>query len=106
MSKYHSEKEVVDGITFHSRKEARRYRQLLLLERAKAIQDLKLQVAFPLVKKSKYGREIKYISDFTYYEDGHLVVEDVKSPATRNNPLYRLKFRLMQELYDITIKET
>lgn len=106
MSKYHSIKEKVDGITFDSRKEAARYRQLKLMEQAKAIQDLKLQVSFPLIKKSKYGREIKYVCDFAYYEDGHLVVEDVKSRITANNRAYRLKKRLMQELYDITIKET
>lgn len=106
MSKYHAIREVVDGITFDSRKEASRYRQLRLMERAKAIQDLKLQVSFPLIKKSKYGREIKYVCDFAYYEDGHLVVEDVKSPATANNKVYKLKKRLMQEIYGITIKET
>lgn len=105
MSKYHSVKEEVDGIVFHSKKEASRYRQLKLMERAKAIQDLKLQVAFPLIKKSEHGREIKYIADFVYYDNGHLVVEDVKSRATVT-PVYKLKRRLMQEMYGITIKET
>ena len=63
-----------------------------------------MQVAFPLIKKSEYGREIKYIADFTYYENGHLVVEDVKSKATVT-PVYKIKRRLMQEIYGITIKE-
>ena len=106
MSKYKAVKEVVDGIRFDSKHEASRYRQLKLLERAKAIQDLKLQVSFPLIKKSKYGREIKYVSDFTYYENGVLVVEDAKSSITKKNPVYRLKRRLMQEIYNITIRET
>ena len=82
-----------------------RYVELTLLEKAKAIQDLKTQVSFPLIPKSKYGREIKYIADFVYYEDGKLVVEDTKSPATKT-PVYRLKKRLMAEIYDIEIKET
>lgn len=82
-----------------------RYVELTLLEKAKAIQDLKTQVSFPLIPKSKYGREIKYVADFTYYEDGKLVVEDTKSPATKT-PVYRLKKRLMAEIYDIEIKET
>jgi len=82
-----------------------RYVELTLLEKAKAIQDLKTQVSFPLIPKSKYGREIKYVADFTYYEDGKLVVEDTKSPATKT-PVYRLKKRLMAEKYNIVIKET
>lgn len=103
VSKYHAKKEVVDGITFASRKEASRYRQLKLLEKAKAIQDLKLQQKFPLIPKSKYGREIRYVSDFTYYENGVLVVEDTKGYKT---DVYKLKKRLMAEKYGIEIKET
>ena len=103
MSKYKSVKEVVDGITFASRHEARRYRQLRLMEKAKAIQDLHLQVTFPLIKQSKYGREIKYIADFVYYEDGHMVVEDAKGYHT---DVYKLKKRMMAEVYGIEIKET
>lgn len=82
-----------------------RYVELTLLEKAKAIQDLKTQVSFPLIPKSKYGREIKYIADFVYYENGKMVVEDTKSPATKT-PVYRLKKRLMAEIYNIEIKET
>lgn len=103
MSKYHSVKERVDGITFDSKKEANRYRQLCLMERAKAIQDLKVHQRFPLIPKSEYGREIVYISDFTYYEDGHLVVEDTKGFRTDT---YKLKARLFAERYHIKIKET
>lgn len=103
MSKYHAKKETIDGITFASKHEAQRYRELKLMERAKAIQDLKLQVAFPLIKKSKYGREIKYVSDFTYYDNGKLIVEDAKGFKT---DVYKLKKRLMAEIYGIVIKET
>ena len=94
-----------DGITFDSKHERDRYVELTLLEKAKVIQDLKTQVSFPLIPKSKYGREIKYVADFTYYENGELVVEDTKSPITKT-PVYRLKKRLMAEKYDIEIKET
>lgn len=103
MSKYHAVRTEIDGIKFASKKEATRYRQLKLMEQAKAIQDLKRQVAFPLIKKSKYGREIKYIADFTYYDNGKLVVEDTKGYRT---DVYKLKKRLMAELYGIEIKET
>lgn len=103
VSKYHAVKETVDGIKFASKKEASRYRQLVLLEKAKAIQDLKLQVAFPLIRRSRWGKEIKYVADFTYYEDGVLVVEDTKGFRT---DVYKLKKRLMGELYGIEIRET
>lgn len=105
-SKYHSKITMVGDKKFHSKKEANRFVELTLMEKAKAIQDLKTQVKFPLVKKSSYGREIKYVADFVYYQNGKMVVEDTKSPITKRNPVYRLKFRLMQELYGITIKET
>ena len=102
-SKYHAVRTEIDGIKFASKHEANRYIELKLMEQAKAIQDLKLQVTFPLIKKSKYGREIKYVADFTYYENGHLVVEDAKGYLT---DIYKLKKRLLAELYGIEIKET
>ena len=105
-NKYHARKTKVGDRVFDSKKEADRFVELTLMEKAKAIQDLKCQTKFPLIRKSAHGREITYVADFTYYEDGKLVVEDVKSPATRT-AVYRLKKRLMAELYDgIEIKET
>ena len=104
MSKYHSKKTMVGDKMFDSKKEADRFVELTLMEKAKAIQDLKTQVSFPLIPKSQYGREIVYVADFTYYEDGNLVVEDVKSPVTKT-PLYRLKKRLLAEKYNIKIRE-
>lgn len=103
MSKYYSQRTEVDGIMFASRKEATRYRQLKLLERAGAISDLQMQVPYILINKSKYGRAIKYIADFVYVEDGEIVVEDTKGYRTE---AYILKRRLMAEVHDIVIKET
>ena len=102
-NKYHAKKEVVDGITFDSRKEASRYRQLKLMERAKEIQDLKVHQKYPLIPKDEMGPEIRYVADFTYYENGHLVVEDVKGYKTQ---VYKLKRRLMFKEHNIKIKET
>lgn len=104
-SKYHSKKTMVGDKIFDSKKEADRFVELTLLEKAKKIQDLKTQVSFPLIPKSKWGREIRYIADFTYYEDGKLVVEDTKSPVTRT-PVYRLKKRLFEERYQMKLKES
>lgn len=103
MSKYHSKKTIVDGIKFDSMKEANRYNQLKIFERAGLIKGLELQVPFQLIPKTKYGRAIKYVADFVYYEDGKKVVEDTKGFKT---DVYKLKKRLIAETYGIEIKET
>lgn len=103
MSKYHAQYTTVDGIKFASKKEATRYRELKLLERAGVITKLRMQVPFILVDKSQFGRQIKYLADFVYEEDGETVVEDTKGFRT---DVYKLKKRLMAEKYGIVIKET
>lgn len=103
-SKYHAKKTVVDGITFDSKKEAKRYLELKAMEKVGSIQNLQLQVPFILIEKSKYGRSIKYVADFVYYnKNGSKVVEDVKGVKT---PVYKLKKRLMAEKYGIIVLET
>lgn len=92
-----------DG-TFDSKLEYRRYEMLKLLERAGYIKNLKHHDKFVIVSKSKYGREICYEADFTYFERDEFVVEDCKSEATKT-PLYRLKKRLLAERYGYIIKE-
>ena len=111
-SKYHSRKVTVDGITFDSAKEARRYGELKLLEKAGEIYDLQRQVPFVVIPEQRdekgklLEREVKYIADFTYKEKGSLcrTVEDVKSPATRTE-VYRIKKKLMLYRNGIRIKE-
>lgn len=102
MSKYRSIRTECDGYVFDSRKEARRYQELKLLERAKVISDLELQVPFILIDKNKNGRAIKYVADFVYNENGKQVVEDTKGFRT---DVYKLKKRLLKERYGIDIKE-
>ena len=104
-NKFHAKKAEFNGITFDSIHEKNRYVELVLMEKAQVIQDLKVQQKFPLIPKSKWGREIYYKADFTYYRDGKLVVEDAKSPVTKT-PVYRLKRRLMMEKYSIVIEES
>lgn len=101
--KYRNKKTSVDGIRFDSKREANRYMELKLLERAGIIKGLKRQVPYILIDKSRYGRAIKYVADFVYLENGQLVVEDVKGVRT---PVYKLKKRLMAEVYGIEVKET
>ena len=89
---------------FDSKLEYYPWQELKLLEKAKQITDLKRQVKFVLIDKSKYGREISYMADFAYIQGGKLVVEDTKSTATKTR-LYCLKKRLLAERYGILIKE-
>lgn len=102
---------MLDGILFDSKREAMRYAELKLLNRAGQIRDLQLQVPFELLpaQKNEKGkvteRAVKYVADFVYYDhNGNLVVEDVKSVATKTD-LYRLKKKLMRYFKGIEIKE-
>lgn len=52
----------------------------------------------------QFERAVKYIADFTYRENGQLVVEDVKSDATRTDA-YKIKKKLMLSVYGVRIKE-
>lgn len=54
-NKFNARKAVVDGITFDSKKEANRYRDLKLLEKAGEICCLRLQVPFELIP-AKYEK--------------------------------------------------
>lgn len=95
--------------TFDSRKEAARYGELLALLRAGKIHDLRLQVDFTLQEayvtaEGEPVRAIRYRADFTYRdaETGTEVVEDVKGVKTSD---YKLKKKLMQDKFGISIKE-
>lgn len=104
--KYHNLKGYeVDGIKFDSKKEANRYKELKIFERAGKIKDLKLQVPYTLIPKSEYGREIKYYADFVYFDldENEEIVEDTKGFKT---DIYKIKKRLFQEKYHKEIKET
>jgi hypothetical protein len=122
-SKYGAEKITVDGQSFASKKEARRFTQLRLLERAGEISDLKTQVKFVLipaqrdpdtvgarggVKKGKLiERECAYIADFVYKDNqGETVVEDVKGyKGGGAYELFKIKRKLMLYVHGIRIIE-
>ena len=92
-----------DGQVFDSVKEYRRWGCLRLLERAGEIKDLKRQVKFELIPKQDGERACYYIADFTYMENGELVVEDCKGFKT---DVYKIKKKLMLMEHGIRIKET
>ena len=108
MNKYHSKKVSVDGAVYDSKKEYRRHQELLLLERAGAIKDLKRQVKFVLIPSQRDAggklleREVSYKADFAYTEGGNLVVEDTKGFRTKE---YIIKRKLMLWVHGIRIFE-
>lgn len=123
VNKYRSKKVEVDGIVFDSKKEAKRYQELLLLEKTGAISDLQRQVKFVLIpaqyenpnsftKKGRgkcIERECSYVADFVYkeplIEGGEpflKVVEDTKGFRTKD---YIIKRKLMLHVHGIRITE-
>lgn len=105
MNKYRSSKTIIDGITFDSLLESRRYSFLKLMQKAGAISELKLQIPYTIIDKftDRFGekyRETKYIADFVYLNKyGNWIVEDSKSLFMRKNPLYRIKKKLLLSLF-------
>lgn len=106
-AKFNNEKVEWDGILFDSRKEYKRWRELLLLQKSGIIAQLRRQVKFELIKKSETERGCSYVADHSWIivETGERVVEDVKSEATRKLSTYIMKRKLMKKVHGITIKE-
>ena len=114
MNKYHNRKVTTsDGIEHASQKEANRWCELKLLERAGKIKALDRQVKFVLIpaqyeykgkKRKLVERECAYIADFVYadVETDTLVVEDTKGFKTKD---YIIKRKLMRCVHGVAIKE-
>lgn len=100
--KYRNKPTTIDGVSFASKLEADRWKELRLLERAGEIKDLQKQVTYRL---DVNGTHIcKYIADFVYTtKHGAQVVEDTKSPATITT-VYTMKERLMKAVHGIVIQ--
>ena len=104
-NKYHAVKTIVDGITFDSKKEAKRYGELKFLEKTGEISRLEVHRRFKLeslhwlAKEFEYELVGYYECDFYYIDKmGNEVIEDVKSRATMT-PLYRWKKKHMEIQY-------
>ena len=122
-NKYNAKKVSVDGIEFDSKKEARRYQELLLLQKAGEIYMLERQKVYELlpaqrepdtvgkrgcvIKGKLLERAVEYVADFVYTDkNGKTVVEDVK--GFREGGAYAvfvLKRKLMLYRYGIKIIE-
>ena len=112
-SKYGNVKTERAAIRFDSKKEAARFDQLMVMQAAGQIKDLRLQVEFTLqpaytTTDGERVRAIRYLADFTYLRrDGdtwEYVVEDVKSRATKTK-VYEMKKKMMVERLGLTITE-
>jgi uncharacterized protein DUF1064 len=111
-SKYRNKITEVNGIKFSSKKEAKRYKDLKLLQAAGEIRGLTLQETFVIkvngVKICSYRCDFQYEEkDLQHEEIGEifwvLVVEDCKGYRT---PVYRIKKKLLQAVHGIEIRET
>lgn len=99
-SKYRAKKVYFDGYTFDSKKEAQRYKDLLLYEKAGEIEDLQIH---PRLRIKINGESVcDYVGDFQYRDYRGLVIEDTKGVRTA---LYRLKKKLLWAIYKIQIVE-
>ena len=82
-------------VTFDSKKEGKRYDELILLAKQGIIKNLILQPEFEIIPTVKWNKKtlckIKYIADFKYEKDGKIIIEDVKGFKT---DIYNIKKRL------------
>ncbi len=107
--KYGAVKEDRGKIRFDSKKEARRYDALVVMLRCGEITDLRIQPEFTLIEayttpEGERIRAMRYRADFSYRKNGELIVEDVKSAATRTRT-YLDKRKLMREIHGIEVTE-
>ena len=110
-NKYGNRKVIVDGIPFDSQREANRYFELSLLQRAGAIRNLERQVKFELIPTQRIDGKVvekacTYIADFVYEQRSgdtwEKVVEDAKGYRTEK---YLIKRKLMLYVHGIRIVE-
>lgn len=112
VSKYHNVKttRTVNGKRelFDSKREAYRWDELVLLQRAGKISDLERQKRYRLIP-AQYAADGKliekpcdYFADFVYRENGRVVVEDAKG---RKTDAYVIKRKLMLRVFGIRVVE-
>ena len=106
-NKYGAKKTLVGDINFDSKKEAGRWMELQLLERAGVISELQRQVKIELMGQhdpllTRTGRKMRFTVDFAYTEKGAVIYEDVKGYATRDYEVRVAAARAM----GLEVKET
>ena len=100
--KYNAKPVEINGIRFDSTAEAMRYRELLLMEQAGEIWNLKVHPRYLILDgfdhDAQHERPIFYEADFSYFDkhDKCTIVQDVKGMRTA---LYRLKRKMFLAKY-------
>ena len=120
-SKHKNIPTIVDGLRFDSKREAARWQQLKLLQRAGKITELERQVVFELAPSVKYSdkrptRPIRYIADFAYLAvveaptviapSGKVFRYTVEDSKGMRTPVYKIKRHLMLSVHKIEVLET
>ena len=96
------EQRTIDGMTFASLAEARRYGELKLRERIGEIFDLRCQPAFDCVVNGVHV--LRYTVDFAYRNAaGREVFEEVKSGRSGRERDWKLRRALVQALHGVSI---
>lgn len=119
--KYGNKKVTAFGITFDSKKEMQRYLVLKDAQENGLISELTLQPRWELLpaKKEQYVKHLKtkdkicertvmlpihYTADFSYFKDGELIVEDVKSSPLLLSRDVPLRLKMMKYFHDIDVR--
>ena len=96
-SKYHAQRTEVDGITFDSKAEGKRWKALRMIQACGEIRCVCRQPEFLL------PGGVKYRADFLiWWKDGRISVEDVKGVRTA---AYIMKRKQMKACWGIEIEE-
>lgn len=101
---------VANGIEFDSKAEHDRYLELLVMQRAGIISDLRCHPRWEVIPSQKVPGHrgfmaAHYTADFAYIRDGVEHVEDVKSTYTREDQAYILRRKLMYQVHGIYVEE-
>lgn len=110
-SKYGNKPQKIGGEKYRSKREAKRHRDLLALQRAGLVAGLNREVAYVLAPSVRYSDKaratpaLRYVADFVYTDTrtGRLIVEDCKGCRTQ---AYRVKRHLMLAVHGIEVRET
>lgn len=106
-NKYNARKTVHAGQRIDSKREAKRYSELLALERNGLINNLERQVRYELIPKQDRERAAFYTADFKYFDwrTAEWIIEDSKPPYMRKKADYVLRRKLMLKMHGIRIRE-
>lgn len=105
-NKYNAVRTIIDGVSFHSKREASAWSYLKIRERAGEIRDLKRQVPFKLCAYGKNGEPVyctTYVADFQYFDVKQVreIVSDAKGVKTA---LFSIKAKMMLACHGIEVE--